>query len=115
MANDLALDIHNDHNVYILGAGFSVDAGLPVISNFLTKTRDAYDWLQARGRNAEAEAVQTVLRFRHDAASAALRIRIDPENIEELFSLASASNAAGGIGSRWRSRGPTTASPCTRA
>ncbi len=94
MAIETRLDIHNDHNVYILGAGFSVDAGLPLVSNFLTKMRDAYDWLRSERREPEAKAVKAVLEFRHDAASAALRIKIDPDNIEELFSLAAA--ASGG-------------------
>jgi hypothetical protein len=83
--------LENDHNVYILGAGFSRDAGLPLISDFLVRMRDSYEWLLAQARHAEAEAVEKVLRFRLKAASAAYYVTLDLENIEELFSLASAS------------------------
>jgi hypothetical protein len=30
---------HTDHNVYILGAGYSAGAGLPLLTNFLEKMR----------------------------------------------------------------------------
>jgi len=82
--------LHNNHNVYILGAGFSVDRGLPTIKNFMYVMRDAHQWLESEGRHKEANAIAEVLDFRLNAASAAYRIRLDLENIEELFSLASA-------------------------
>lgn len=53
--------------------------------------RDAHDWLDAQNRKNEADAIAKVLDFRLSAASAAYRIRLDLENIEELFSLAAAS------------------------
>src|SRR5216683_1265036 len=81
---------HNDNNVYILGAGFSAEAGLPVISSFLPRMRDAVDWLDTYGRVAEREAIERVLDFRHEAAAAGYRINIDLDNIEHLFSLADA-------------------------
>ena len=80
--------LRNDHNVYILGAGFSRDAGLPLISDFLSQMRDGYDWLIQQGREREAMAVDEVLKFRLAAASAAYWVNLDLENIEELFSLA---------------------------
>jgi len=79
-----------DHNVYILGAGFSRGAGLPLITDFLVRMRDSYEWLVWHGRQREAEAVENVLKFRLEAASAAYWVNLDLENIEELFSLASA-------------------------
>jgi hypothetical protein len=82
--------IHNDHNVYILGAGFSYDAGMPLIGDFLLRMRDSHDWLEKQGMKSEAEAVSKVLDFRLKAASAAYWVTMDLENIEELFSLASA-------------------------
>jgi len=81
---------HNDNNVYILGAGFSAEAGLPVISSFLARMRDAVDWLDKAGRVAEREAIERVLDFRHESAAAGYRINIDLGNIEHLFSLADA-------------------------
>ena len=84
--------LNNNHNVYILGAGFSADRGLPMIKDFMVVMRDAHQWLESNGRNREAEAIKAVLDFRLDAASAAYRVKLDLENIEELFSLASASS-----------------------
>lgn len=85
------MKLENDHNVYILGAGFSADAGMPLVSDFLLQMRDSHSWLEQNGRKAEAVAVNKVLEFRLDAASAAYWVTLDLENIEELFSLASAS------------------------
>lgn len=81
---------YNDNNVYILGAGFSAEAGLPVITSFLARMRDAVDWLDKAGRAAEREAIERVLDFRHESAAAGYRINIDLDNIEHLFSLADA-------------------------
>jgi hypothetical protein len=85
------MELKNDHNVYILGAGFSHGAGLPLIGNFLLRMRDSHEWLENKGRHLEAKAVASVLEFRLIAASAAYWVNMDLENIEELFSLASAS------------------------
>lgn len=83
---------HNDHNVYILGAGFSAEANMPLVKGFMNRMRDAAAWLEERGgRGEEVQAIARVLEFRLRAAAAAYRVPIDVENIEELFSLASAS------------------------
>ena len=60
-------------NVYLLGAGFSADAGLPTIADFLNQMRDSTDWLGQQGRQAELTAVEAVLEFR--PGGAALRRR----------------------------------------
>lgn len=80
----------NNSNVYILGAGFSADAGLPTIADFLNQMRDSADWLAEQGRQAELTAVDAVLEFRHSAAAAGYRVNVDLDNIEDLFSLAAA-------------------------
>lgn len=80
----------NDNNVYILGAGFGVDAGLPTIAEFLNVMRDSADWLAAERRNRERASVDGVLDFRHEAAAAGYRVNVDLDNIEDLFSLAAA-------------------------
>lgn len=85
--------ILNDHNVYILGAGFSCESGLPLVRGFLDRMRDSVEWLSRRNRDWETDAIGRVLHFRLRAASAAYRSPIDVENVEELFSLMS---AAGG-------------------
>lgn len=84
------MDLRNNYNVYILGAGFSRAAGLPLLSDFMFKMRDAMLWLPKQGRVAEAKAIERVLEFRVRAASAAYRVPLDLDNIEVLFSLASA-------------------------
>jgi hypothetical protein len=90
---------YNDRNVYILGAGFSAEAGLPVIRDFMNRMRDAAAWLEEQGdRKEEVTAIEGVLDFRLRAASASYRVPLDVENIEELFSLASASGSTAG----WR-------------
>ena len=88
-------ELETDHNVYILGAGFSADAGMPLVRGFMPRLREAADWLKEQGRTTELKAVQDVLEFRKTAASAAYRAQIDVENIEELFSLASAVHGLG--------------------
>jgi len=82
---------YNDHNVYIVGAGFGAEAGLPVIKDFMNRMRDAGAWLEGRAGRDEQEAISRVLEFRLRAAAAANRVPLNVENIEELFSLASAS------------------------
>ena len=80
-----------NNNVYILGAGFSFDGGVPLVKNFLERMADSVEWLYEHRRTREAEAVQNVFSYRLRAAGAAYRAQIDVENIEELFSLISAS------------------------
>jgi hypothetical protein len=85
--------LKTDHNVYILGAGFSAPAGMPVIRVFMPRMREAAEWLLEAKRPIEAKAIRDVLAFRERAAAAAYRTRIDVENVEELFGLASAMEA----------------------
>jgi SIR2-like domain len=83
---------YNDHNVYLLGAGFAAEAGLPLIKDFMNRMRDAAAWLEEqKGREREIRAIANVLDFRLRAAAAAYRVPLDVENVEDLFSLASAS------------------------
>jgi hypothetical protein len=80
-----------DSNVYILGAGFSADAGIPLIRGFLNRMGDSLNPLASAHRLDEATSIQKVFEFKLRAASAAYRSNIDLENIEDLFSLASMS------------------------
>jgi SIR2-like domain len=81
----------SNHNVYILGAGFSRDSGIPVIKDFLERMASSVEWLYENDRSAEAAAIERVFEFRRRAANATYRININVDNIEDLFSLASAS------------------------
>lgn len=83
--------LHNNHNVYILGAGFSRLRGLPLIGDFMMKMRDALEYHANLGHKRECDAIEAVLSFRLKSSSAAYRVQVDLESIEELFSLASAS------------------------
>ncbi len=82
--------IYNDSNVYILGAGYSHDAGLPLVSEFTNRMRDAFESFERQGKRAERDAIGTVLEFRRQATGAAERVPLNLENIEEVFSLAAA-------------------------
>ena len=91
MAEDRTIKAYNDHNVYILGAGFAQEAGLPLIKDFMNRMRDAAAWLEEQGgREDELNAISRVLDFRLKAAAAAHRVPLNVENVEDLFSLASA-------------------------
>lgn len=83
-------DVFTNHNVYILGAGFSKNAGMPLLKDFLNEMRSSVNWLKQNNR-PEYKATRQVLLFRKGAASAGLRINMNVENIEDLFSLAAAS------------------------
>ncbi len=91
MASETPDRVHNDHNVYILGAGFSyAAAGIPPVDGFMRAMTEAAEWLATQdGRKAEIDAIRAVLDFRRKAASAAYRVNLRLENVEELFSLAS--------------------------
>ncbi|MBU2850581.1 SIR2 family protein [Acidithiobacillus ferrivorans] len=74
-----------DHNVYVLGAGFSKDAGLPLLTTFLASMREA----RASGQlnSLENDAIDALLEYRLHASLAASRVPINPDNIEDLLSL----------------------------
>jgi len=84
-------EVFTDHNVYILGAGFSKPAGIPLLNDFLMEMRSSLNWLSNENRDRELQAIRDVLIFRKSAAGAALRVNLNVENIEDLFSLAAAS------------------------
>lgn len=86
------LEIETNHNIYILGAGYSVQAGYPVLNNFMATMREAAEWLESEKRMYEFESIRKVLQFRKEASSAAYRIKLNIDNIEQLFSLATASD-----------------------
>lgn len=74
-----------DLNVYVLGAGFSRAARLPLISDFLEMMRDV------EGRDnlpaGASLAVRQVLEERASLSAVREKMRLDLDDIEELFSL----------------------------
>ena len=93
-------ELHTNHNVFILGAGFSADAGLPTIATFMRALREAGEHYERGGDNRNAEAIVRVLEYRLRAAGAAYRCVIDPDNIEDLFSLIDTEDGSRGPGSQ---------------
>jgi hypothetical protein len=87
-------DVHNNHVVFILGAGYSAAAGMPVVANFMDAMRDSLDYAEANDPEG-AKAIKRVFEFRLEAAKAGYRSSLDFENIEDLFSLAYSVDDAG--------------------
>jgi hypothetical protein len=73
-------------NVYILGAGFSAYANMPLIGNFLERMREVREFSDDLSDSAK-EAIDDALQERASVSSVREKIRIDLDNIEELFSL----------------------------
>jgi len=69
--------------VYFIGAGFSVPAGLPVISNFLFKARDQYF-----SEPQKYSYFKAVFEYIDSLSKAKNFINIDLFNVEEIFSIA---------------------------
>lgn len=66
LTSDPTIKAHNDHNVYILGAG----SRLPLIKDFMNRMRDAATWLGPQAdREREFAAIDRVLRFRLEVGS----------------------------------------------
>lgn len=86
-----------DHNVYILGAGFSRDAGAPLIHDFLDKAREFFDNPDSGLDAQERQHFEEVLKFKREVARAREKFRIDLDNIEELFGLVEMSQRLGSV------------------
>jgi hypothetical protein len=76
-----------DHNVYILGAGFSRDAGAPLVHDFLDRAREFFDDPDSALDLQEREQFEQVFKFKREVAKAREKFRIDLDNIEQLFGL----------------------------
>jgi NAD-dependent SIR2 family protein deacetylase len=76
-----------DRNVFILGAGFSADAGAPLVRNFLDVSRELFDDPNSGLDIEERTLFRTVFDFRKQVAQAREKFEIDLDNIEELFGL----------------------------
>ncbi len=81
--------------VLFLGAGFSREAELPVMSEFYRASRTELDRLEAheRGQNRAAapmlcKAGNAYMCFHKHCAKAGSHLQLDAENIEDLFSMA---------------------------
>lgn len=82
MANDI-----RDRNVFILGAGFSCAAGAPLINNFLDLSRELYDNPTSALDDGERDIFGQVFDFKQAMSRAREKMKIDLDNIENLFGL----------------------------
>jgi len=76
-----------DKNVFILGAGASVGAGAPVLNDFLKKARELLDNPKSPLESEERAAFKRVFEWRGRIYPVLRFLKIDLENIENLFSL----------------------------
>ena len=91
-----------DHNVYILGAGFSRDAGAPLIHDFLDRACKFFDDPDSALDPQERQQFEQVFKFKREVAKAREKFRIDLDNIEQLFGLVEMSQRLGSVGSDTR-------------
>jgi len=84
-----------DHNVYILGAGFSKDAGAPLVHDFLDRARELFDDPDSELDQRERDLFEQVFKFKREVAKAREKFRIDLDNIEQLFGLVEMSQRLG--------------------
>ena len=84
-----------DRNVYILGAGFSAPAGVPVIHDFIDRSRVYFDDPSSMLDKAEREHFKRFLDFKRKMSQAREKVKIDLDNIEELFGLVEISHRLG--------------------
>jgi len=74
-------------NVFIVGAGFSAEAGAPVVSNFFERAMELYKNPQSALTTGERDIFGDIFEYRAELRIAESQVRIDPENIEDLFGL----------------------------
>lgn len=74
-------------NVFIVGAGFSAEAGAPVVSTFFDQAMELYKDPDSGLTRDQRAIFKEVFDYRNSLEPAELKLRIDPENIEELFGL----------------------------
>jgi len=84
-----------DRNVYILGAGFSAPAGVPVIYDFIDRARIYFDDPSAKMDDVEREHFERFLRFKQKMSQAREKVKIDLDNVEQLFGLVEISQRLG--------------------
>jgi NAD-dependent SIR2 family protein deacetylase len=75
-------------NVFILGAGFTADAGAPVMKNFLQRSKYLLDNPDPSLPATDRDAFTRVFQFLRRLRAAQAKITLDLENIEHLFGLA---------------------------
>jgi NAD-dependent SIR2 family protein deacetylase len=81
-----------DRNVYILGAGFSANAGAPLVNVFLDRARRLMSRNSNQLNDAERKHFEAVFDYRQEMSRARDKVILDLDNIENLFGLVEISN-----------------------
>lgn len=93
----MSVEYKTNKNVYILGAGFSVPAGIPTIASFFDKTKEVLNLLDPEKDKRAYDSILRLLEFRYASSSAAYWTKVNLDNIEELFSFISAMEEGYGL------------------
>src|SRR6266446_1768838 len=72
-------------NVYVLGAGFSADAGAPLMNNFFSQARNLKDDPGSGLAPHERDIFGRVIQYRFELDKALAKVLVDLDNIEQLF------------------------------
>lgn len=78
--------MHNK-NVYILGAGFSSDAGAPTLSDFLRVARRLYVDPSSGLTDEDRAGFSHVWKYRSELAGVREAIELDLEHVEHLLGI----------------------------
>src|SRR5712692_9713959 len=81
------MTIIRDRNVYVLGAGFSALAGAPLIHDFIDRSRFYFDDPSSNLEKTERDHFERFLAFKRRMSQTREKVRIDLDNIEQLFGL----------------------------
>jgi hypothetical protein len=73
-------------NVYILGAGFSKAAGMPLLPEFMSRMRDTLELVEGLPEESY-KALESVLMQRAMLSQVREKVNIDLDNVEQLFGL----------------------------
>jgi NAD-dependent SIR2 family protein deacetylase len=72
-------------NVFVFGAGFSADAGAPVMREFFTQARNLRDDPNSGLNKEDKEIFDRVISYRFGLNQALAKVFVDLDNIEKLF------------------------------
>ena len=72
-------------NVFVLGAGFSADAGAPVMREFFAQARNLRDDPSSGLNTTDREIFERVINYRFGLNQALAKVFVDLDNIEKLF------------------------------
>ena len=91
------MEVRTCVDVYILGAGFSKDAGAPLVHDFLDRAREFFDDPDSALDLQERQQFEQVFKFKREIAKAREKFRIDLDNVEQLFGLVEMSQRLGSV------------------